>query len=469
MCDKMKKYLIFTVASLLLMPSCLTKKEKPGELTRTSGEVKLVTLDPGHFHAALVQKNSYKQVADEVCVYAPEGDDVQEHLNKINGYNTRTDSPTKWKEVVYLGSDFLEKMLSEKKGNVMITAGNNGKKTEYIKQTLMAGIHVLADKPMAINSENFGLLKECFDIARGKGILLYDIMTERHEITTVLQRELSCIPAVYGEQLKGTPEEPAIVKESVHHFFKVVSGTPLKRPAWFFDVNQQGEGIVDVTTHLVDLVQWEAFPEQVIDYTQDIELLDANRWTTSISPEEFKQVTGTEAYPDFLKKDVENDTLKVYCNGDIVYKIKGVTAKVSVIWNYTFPKGGGDTHFSVMKGSKADLVIRQGKEQNYQPELFVEAVKGVDLAAYEKDLTASMEKVSAEYPGVALNKVGDGVWQVEIPSKYRVGHEAHFGQVTEHFLDYLKDGKLPDWEVPNMLAKYYTTTSALDMAKAKTK
>ena len=469
MCDKMKKYLIFTVASLLLMPSCSTKKEKPGELNGASGEVRLITLDPGHFHAALVQKNSYEQVADEVYVYAPEGDDVKEHLNKINGYNTRTDSPTKWKEVVYLGPDFLEKMLSEKKGNVMVTAGNNGKKTEYIKQTLMAGIHVLADKPMAINSENFGLLKECFDIARQKGILLYDIMTERHEITTILQRELSCIPAVYGEQLQGTPEEPAIVKESVHHFFKVVSGNPLKRPAWFFDVNQQGEGIVDVTTHLVDLVQWEAFPDQVIDYRKDIELLDANRWTTSISPAEFTQVTGADTYPDFLQKDVENDTLKVYCNGDITYKLKGICAKVSVIWNYTFPKGGGDTHFSVMKGSKADLVIRQGKEQNYQPELFVEAVKGVDLAAYEKDLTASMEKVSAEYPGVALNKVGDGVWQVEIPAKYRVGHEAHFGQVTEHFLDYLKEGKLPDWEVPNMLAKYYTTTSALDMAKAKTK
>jgi hypothetical protein len=75
----------------------------------------------------------------------------------------------------------------------------------------------------------------------------------------------------------------------------------------------------------------------------------------------------------------------------------------------------------------------------------------------------------ADVLNVAMNKVGDGVWQVEIPAKYRVGHEAHFGQVTEHFLDYLKEGKLPDWEVPNMLAKYYTTTSALDMAKAKTK
>lgn len=454
----MKKYMISTVASLLLM-SCASD----------SGEVKLVTLDPGHFHAALVQKNSYGQVSDEVYVYAPEGDDVKEHLKKIESYNTRSESPTKWREVVYQGPDFLEKMLAEKKGNVMVTAGNNGKKTEYIKQTLQAGIHVLADKPMAISSRNFGMLKECFDIARQKGILLYDIMTERHEITTILQRELSLLPAVYGEQLKGSPEEPAIVKESVHHFFKVVSGNPLKRPAWFFDVNQQGEGIVDVTTHLVDLVQWEAFPEQIIDYTKDIELIDANRWTTAIAPAEFKQVTGMDTYPGFLQKDVENDTLKVYSNGDITYRLKGICAKVSVIWNYTFPEGGGDTHFSVMKGSKADLVIRQGKEQNYKPELFVEIVKGVDPVAYEKDLVASMEKVSAKYPGVALNKIGDGVWQIEIPSKYRVGHEAHFGQVTEHFLQYLKEGKLPDWEVPNMIAKYYTTTSALDMAKAKTK
>ena len=44
-------------------------------------------------------------------------------------------------------------------------------------------------------------------------------MTERNEITTMLQRELSTIPAIYGEQLKGSPDEPAIVKESVHHLF----------------------------------------------------------------------------------------------------------------------------------------------------------------------------------------------------------------------------------------------------------
>lgn len=463
----MKNYLVFTMTALLLGTSCSSKKEQTEGFTGAQGEVKLITLDPGHFHAALVQKVSYPQVCKDVYVYAPGGFDADEHLKRIEGFNTRAENPTGWNEIVYTGSDYLEKMLAEKKGNVMVQAGNNGKKTEYIKKTLEAGINVLSDKPMAINSQNFQLLEECFDIAKQKNILLYDIMTERNEITTLLQRELSTIPAIYGEQLKGSPEEPAIVKESVHHLFKLVDNKPLTRPVWYFDVTQQGEGIVDVTTHLVDLVQWEAFPDQIIDYKKDIEFVDANRWTTSISPEEFKQVTGTDAYPDFLKKDVENDTLKVYCNGDIVYKIKGVTAKVSVIWNYTFPEGGGDTHFSVMKGSKADLIIRQGKEQGYKPELYIEVLPDIDLAAYEKELAAAISTVADKYPGVALGKVSDNVWQVQIPATYRVGHEAHFGQVMENYLQYLQDGKLPDWEVPNMIAKYYVTTHALEMAKAK--
>lgn len=465
----MNKCLVFTVASLILMPSCSMKRQQSDGQGDKTGEVRLITLDPGHFHAALVQKNSYPDVSREVYVYAPEGEDVKEHLQKIEGFNKREKSPTAWHEVVYLGPDFLERMLTEKKGNVMVTAGNNKKKTSYIKKTLEAGINVLADKPMAIDSKNFEELRECFRIAREKGVLLYDIMTERYEITTALQRELSCVPQVYGKQLSGTPADPAIVKESVHHFFKVVSGNPLKRPVWFFDVEQQGEGIVDVTTHLVDLVQWEAYPETAIDYTRDIELIDANRWATPISPAQFREATGETEYPDFLQKDVVGDTLLVYCNGDITYRLKDVYAKVSVTWNYTFPKGGGDTHFSVMKGSLASLVIRQGKEQNYRPELFIEAAEGVDLAAYEKDIAAAMGQVSDKYPGVALRKVTDGVWQVEIPDEYRKGHEAHFGEVTERFLTYLKDGKLPDWEVPGMLAKYYTTTAALDMAKAKTK
>jgi hypothetical protein len=46
-----------------------------------------------------------------------------------------------------------------------------------------------------------------------------------------------------------------------------------------------------------------------------------------------------------------------------------------------------------------------------------------------------------------------------------VGHEAHFAQVTRHFLSYLRDrSKLPAWERPNMLAKYYVTTTGTELS-----
>ena len=117
------------------------------------GEVKLMTLDPGHFHAALVQKNMYDQISPEVFVYAPVvGTDLSEHIKKIDGYNTRTDKPTAWKEKIYTGSDYFEKMLNEKPGNVVVLAGNNRIKTDYIKKSVAAGLNVLADKPMVYNS-----------------------------------------------------------------------------------------------------------------------------------------------------------------------------------------------------------------------------------------------------------------------------------------------------------------------------
>lgn len=53
---------------------------------------------------------------------------------------------------------------------------------------------------------------------------------------------------------------------------------------------------------------------------------------------------------------------------------------------------------------------------------------------------------------------------VEIPDIYKIGHEEHFKQVTEKYLQYLKDGKMPDWEVPNMIVKYYITTEGLKAA-----
>lgn len=445
------KYFYWIAIAVFIM-GCTPKEE--------NAKVKLMTLDPGHFHAALIQKTSYKDIDTTVDVYAPEGPEVKDFLSKIQGYNNRAENPTNWTVKTHLSEDYLEKMITEKPGNVMVVSGKNSKKIDYVLAAVNAGLNVYADKPLVVNQEGFEKLQKVFEIAKEKNLLVYDIMTERFEVTTVIQKALSMKSEVFGMLLDGTPSEPSISKESVHHLSKIVSGKPLVRPAWFLDTNQQGEGIVDVTTHLVDLVQWEAFPGQIIDRS-DIKIISSKRWTTSLAPDQFKNITGLATYPEYLVKDVKSDTLNIYCNGEINYTIKGKHAKVSVIWDYKAPEGAGDTHHSVMRGSKSDLIIKQGEAENYKPTLYVISKEGEN---FESNLEKALESIQGEYTGIEADKISDSKWKILIPEVLKIGHEAHFGQVTDNFLKYYNDGQLPVWEVPNMITKYYTTTQAYKKA-----
>lgn len=445
--------------------SCGEKKsEKQNTMMPTMDNVKLMTLDPGHFHAALVHKTMYPQVDSTIFVFAPDGPEVQDFLIKIDQYNSRVESPTDWQVNPELGDDYLQQMLSKQPGNVMIVAGKNSKKIDYILEAVKAGLNVYADKPLVINPEGFEKLQEAFRVADEKNVLIYDIMTERFESTTMMQKQFSMLPEVFGELVDGTPDNPAISKESVHHFFKYVSGNPLVRPPWFFDVNEEGEGIVDVTTHLVDLVQWEAFPEQVID-SSEVRMVKAKRWPTVLTKEEFSKVTKHGDYPEYLIKDVVDDQLHTYSNGEMIYSIKGKYAKVSVIWNYQAPEGTGDTHYSIMRGTKCDLIIKQGKEEAYKPVLYIQPTRKEPFEASLNKAVAG--EIQTLFPGTTAEKMSNGIWKINIPDTFKIGHEAHFAQVTKNYLRYLKEGKLPDWEVPNMMTKYYTTTAAYKMAKKK--
>jgi predicted dehydrogenase len=430
---------------------------------KKDSKFKLITLDPGHFHAALVQKTDLNDVGTDVYVYAPAGPDVQAHLSKIDGYNKRPADPSHWNEVVYTGNDFFNRMITEKKGNVVVMAGNNQKKTEYVKKSIDAGFNVLGDKPMAIDNQHFEMLKTAFANAAKKKLVLYDIMTERYEITNNLQREFAMIPEVFGKLKKGTPQNPAVEMESVHYFYKYVSGSVLSRPAWFFDVKQQGEGLQDVGVHLVDLTQWMCFPDKIIDYKKDIKFNNAKRWPSEVTLSQFKAITKLNAFPAFLKSNIVKDTiLRVYANGSVNYKLFGTNVKLTAKWAYAAPPGSGDSQYAVLHGTQADLYVRQGAAEKFLPMLYIEPVNpSVD---YEQTLMEKLKQVQAKYPGVELKKQDKG-WAVIIPEKYKDGHEAHFGKVTEKYLNYLRNGNMPKWEVPNMIAKYYTTTTALALAK----
>lgn len=426
----------------------------------------IMTVAPGHFHASLIQKYMYPQIDSKFFVYAPDGPEVQDYLSRIDAYNSRSEDPTVWEQNLYLGDDFFEKMLDQKPGNLVTLAGNNKKKTEYIYECIKNGLNVLADKPMAIEPSDFELLKEAYSLAKENDVLLYDIMTERFEVTTILQREFSQREEIFGKLQIGSIEEPAISKESVHHFLKVISGIPLKRPPWVFDIEQQGEAIADVGTHLVDLIQWEAFPGELIDYEKDIEILNSKRWATDLTKEQFKTSTGLDKYPSYLEQYVENEILKTVANSLVNYTLKGVHAKVSVEWKLKAAEGGGDTHFSIMRGSFCDLIIKQGEEEGYIPTLYIKSVDENNSEILEKNINIFINNdLNDEYSGLTIDKIETGYWRLNIPGIYHVGHEAHFAQVTRKFLKYMEEGEIPEIEVVNMLAKYYTTTKAVEMAK----
>jgi len=463
----MKRSSLLLIILAVLLGSCGTggSKKQPEKSDKTMENkflVSLMTVDPGHFHAALVQRIMYDQVNPEVYVYAPEGPDYVKHLDRIKGFNERAKDPTSWNEIVYTGTDFFEKMLEDRPGNVVVLSGNNKKKAEYFTRSVNAGLNVFADKPMIISPEDFPKLEEAFKVAADKGVLIYDIMTERYEVTTILQKLISMKEEIFGKLTTGTKEEPAVTKISVHHFLKMVAGAPNIRPGWFFDVEQQGEGIVDVTTHLVDLVQWECFPEQILS-PSDVNAVAAKRWPTVISKDEFKAVTNIEEFPEYLQKDIKDGKIYVFANGEIIYQIKGIWAKVSVTWNYQPPVGGGDTHFSVMRGTKCDLVIKQGSEEKFKPTLYVENIKGAAVKDFTETLKTTL--ASLPYDSLTIIPVGKTALKINFPDKYRVSHEEHFGQVTARFLEYMKEGKLPEWEVSGMITKYFTTTNGLKKAR----
>jgi hypothetical protein len=73
--------------------------------------------------------------------------------------------------------------------------------------------------------------------------------------------------------------------------------------------------------------------------------------------------------------------------------------------------------------------------------------------------------LQSRWPGVAAQGA-NGELHIAIPEKYRVGHESHFAQVTNHFIDYVNAPEtLPAWEDAYMMAKYLVSTKGTEAGR----
>ena len=426
-----------------------------GASTARDARMQLIVFDPGHFHASLLQKEMYPGLSRQVEVFAPLGPEVLDYLSRVAACNNRSENPTAWELDIHLGPHPLADMLRARRGDIVVFTGRNRGKIDRIRAALEAGLHVLADKPWIIASGDLPKLERALQLAERNHLAAYDIMTERYEVTSELQRVFVNDAEVFGRLETGGAEDPGVSARSVHHVMKVVAGAPLRRPAWFFDIGEYGEGLADVGTHVVDLAQWTAFPDTAIDYPKDIQLIDGRRWPLTLTRDRYKQVTGESRGSD----------LDYYCNNSVHYTLRGVHVKLEILWMWEAPEGSGDIYEATFRGGKARVEIRQGESEKRVPELYIvpvaDGLRDEVFAAARKRVAA----LQTQWPGLAIVE-GSTEARIAIPDKFRVGHEAHFAQVTRRFFEYVQAPQsLPGWETANMLAKYHVSTRGTELGR----
>ena len=310
-----------------------------GGLARPDPETSLVVVDPGHFHATLVQQQMYPGLSPLVRVHAPLGPDLIDYLSRIARYNRRPEGATDWRLDVHAGPDFLDRMRYEPPGGVAIFSGRNRDKIERIIAALEAGLHVLADKPAIIEPADLPRLEVALALASDRHLVLADMMTGRHNTLLRLLQALRSDPEVFGEPVPGTADQPGVLLSGAHYLHKVVAGLPNPRPAWYFDVADQGEGLADTGVHLVDRVHETLFPEQPLDWQRDIDILAAKRWPTLVSLAQFCELTGESGWPHELAPWIRDDVLEYFCNGRVDYRVRGIHVRLEVRWDWQAEQG----------------------------------------------------------------------------------------------------------------------------------
>jgi predicted dehydrogenase len=416
----------------------------------------LVVVNPGHFHAGLTLRKRHPLLSDEVYVYAEDGPELREFLHLVNAFNQRKEDPTSWGLHIYRGSDYLDALLQQPPGDVAMVSGKNNTKLSTMHRLHQAGLHVLGDKTWLIDATQLDLL----EAITSSPPLTMDIMTERFEVATRLQVALSDNAELFGEFRKGG-KEPAVYLKSVHHLYKEVNGEPLVRPAWYFDYDVLGEGITDVTTHLVDMAQWMVSGEQGVDYERDIVLTEARQWPTDMPLEMFSRITGLQEFPEYASRDVSDGVLHYLCNAKIKYTLRGVPVEVDSIWGLAIPEGGGDAHYGILRGTRGDLVVDQRPDTGFDPRLRVIPIE--HSVAYEKSLDEALPGMQDICPGVSYRADEYG-YLVTIPGEMHHGHEARFAEVLNQFLGYVDAGEWPQRISQELMTKYRLLADAYQLS-----
>jgi predicted dehydrogenase len=419
-------------------------------------QLRLIEIDPGHPHLSGLHTHMLPGISDDVHIYSPLSAELTAHLAAITRDNNRAENPTHWSVELFAGPDFLAKMQREQPGGIVALSGRNSANILYIETALKAGQHVFADKPWIIDSEAFPKLETALKLARDNHLVTYDWMTLRGETAYRLVRDLVRQESIFGTPVPGSVANPSVHLENLHALLKYSNGVPQKRPAFFLDDRQQGEGMADVGTHLADLAQWTLFPDQKIAYRADVRVLQATHSALTLTLEQFTRLTGESAWPAYLKQNIVDGKLKDYTNGSCVYALKGVHVSLKVGWQFEAPPGASDSYFASYLGTRVLIELRAGPAEHFIPEIYLTPSPSEPLATWQANLKST---------GLSFEKTGNSFHV--LPPKTDRGSDS-LQKIFNEFAGYVRNpSTFPEFENSNLLAKYYITTTAVALANKR--
>ena len=373
----------------------------------------LVILEPGHFHAALTLRTQNPRVDPTVHLYARAGAERDAFLDLVTSFNRREEQPTAWTVKMHESADPKRALVEERPGDTVILAGPTRPKLGTIARLHAAGLHVLADKPWLTESDALARLEQ----ATAGWPLAIDIMTFRHEVVARLAHEIATDPGLFGT-LEGSADDPAIDIQSVHHLLKLVNGAPLRRPAWYYDTRIQGDGLVDIQSHMADQAQWIIGDGDGLAFDRDYVIESARRWTTPVPAELFRASTGLDAFPPGLLPRIRDGVLQLACNGEIRYRLRGVPVRQRAEWGQR-----GDTHRQAgardrFPGRTAPVCAHSGTGFHAPAHRLARLPGGRDARAVAAPVrTRVRDRHSAPVPHAARSPLRDGARRLPRPAR----------------------------------------------------
>ena len=112
----------------------------------------------------------------------------------------------------------------------------------------------------------------------------------------------------------------------------------------------------------------------------------------------FHESTGLDAYPEALQSSVRDGVLQYACNGEIRYRLHGISVRQTAEWRQREPEGAGDLHRLTIRGSRCHVLVRQDEDTGYKAMLHLVPVAGVAL---ESMLPSVLAQWQEHFPGLA--------------------------------------------------------------------